>query len=481
MKHQIPIKTILFCIFTALALSSNSQQLRIAHDWNEDLYAQKPDGPNGVVPLVLDSFFCSEYNLFTGLVSKQTSGYYIYQNDDQQLLFTNFERDTAGMITSGQREQNFYNAQGNKIATIRQILIAGEWYDHDRDTFIYSPAGELKEVVSQQLEGGLYWTNYNKGLYSYDGQGKLDTLTGLYWDKSGQKWVNGTLAAYDFTANDLLLLRRYYVWKPALDQWGIDDEEKNIYHPDGRKLAYYHSRAIPDGNFRLETRDTFLYDNNNLNDSIISVIWDDTLAQYRIESISTFQYDQNGNRTFGELHQWEAGELRPKQRALIVPGDNIYSMVPAETIYQFFDSVDSTWNNATRQKNAFTLLDNQVVKEHYSYEFIDFNQVDWNITIECDYYYHLKTSPVRTPDSPPAACAIPNPYLAGSKCRCGDESGNGVADIRVFDLSGRLVVHLAQVDVAEFALPVLPAGVYVFAMARNGQTSRARKIFFTGQ
>ena len=478
MKNPIPIRTILFTACSLLAISGDAQGPGGTGSHPDP---NGPSGPNGLVPLVLDSFFCTEFNLSSGSIQKQSSGRYVYQNNDQQLLFTQFDLDASGAVVGGRREQTFYDGQGHRVAEIRQILIAGEWYDFQKDTFIYTASGLLRETVRQNLSGGIFWTNSSRALYSFDPQGNLDTLIGQAWDLNGQNWVNGTLTDYDYTAAGLLLLQRNHVWKTGLNQWGLENEGKNIYHSDGRRQAYYFSYVFPDSIFRLAARDTFLYNDNNLNDTIIRIVWDEALAQYRSDNLVTYQYDQNGNQIFQENNRWENDQFRPVERAYITPGDNIYSMTPAEIVRQYYDDVNSVWKNSTRQKDSFTPLNDQVIKEHYSYEFADFNQADWNTSFECDYYYRLETVPVQTPQHNAISCAIPNPYFAGSKCRCGDGTESGDLTLRLFDLTGRLVFHQTPASASEFELPVLPAGMYVLAVVRSDQSYAVQKILFAGQ
>ena len=147
--------------------------------------------------------------------------------------------------------------------------ISDAWVGTDRTTYTYG-SGNHQTCAVSDTSSGVTWAHDHQTIDTYDGSGKLSTITYQLWESSS--WVNETMATYTYDGEGHMTQVFGQAWSGA---------------------AWVNS-----------SKWTATYSSGRVNSIIIQIWWSGT-SIWKNEIKYTYAYDGNGNLTVWLVQEWE--------------------------------------------------------------------------------------------------------------------------------------------------------------------------------
>lgn len=223
---------------------------------------------------------------------------YVYNANGKITSLIDYVWDGASWVGL-RRYTSTYDALGNLTVRTRENFSSGVWTNGDRT--IYTFAGNVRTTIEVQIWVAGNWTNDRRYVYTINSIGK-DSIS------LGQKW-NGTVFENDYRyLNDYdsagrVVLETYIDW--VASAWENISRTSTTFNSVGSVLVDL-DQNWNGASWVNSKRNVYTYTNApELSDTSIRQNW--VSSAWQNVSLSTAQYDADGNTIADQAYQWNAG------------------------------------------------------------------------------------------------------------------------------------------------------------------------------
>ena len=357
------------------------------------------------------------------------------------------------------RSEYTYDALGNLILCIFEEGNDGMWIDYTKNEYEYDFDNRMISDVRYEWNGYMQdWELQSRTTYSYDVNNNLictmvydDYYTNkreyiyeddrlileVYTQLSGNndEWQNKSKSEYEYDQNDSLILKTDYYGSGS--DWHYDNRIEYIRNEDGFVTNKTTSNGFNDV-WSYKDRWSYEYDNSNRLNCMIHQIWSSYDNGFLYRSKDVYEYDIQGNIVKGAFYyydeDWIMDESFDNTYDLNSNAANILgiSLIYEELFDDFYSDVISI----------------EEYPIHNKWLSCKYNVEDEEEVLLSFYYSEYMVVP-ETSSSSLKVYATEGTLSV---------ENDGLTDIQVFDMLGRLVAQQNQVAQCKFNLK---PGVYV--------------------
>ena len=383
---------------------------------------------------------------------------------------------------------------------------AQNWLEHDVSDYVYSP-GRLvftttaeyfspfqlvitERITLDSLDGRLslflaeilddaQWNGIQKDTFIYNSAGNLVERASQSWDFVNSVWKYQFYEKNEYDAQEHLLTQRYL----RLDNISGDTSGYNEYIYTYNSAGLRTSRTWKNWNngiIQHVFRERYVYDANDLLDTLKNDIWSAAINDWYIDNIVVLddspeqQITQTGKeyRLNAQLQWYLAKETT------YTPGPQIYSDQPSEVLAQVFNPVTGQFENDDRQLTSYTDLPGGTIKGDYQRAY--FENGAWNT----DYHveaWQIKIGSVHTEEPEHTAipaCGLPNPLTVSDVITLPEiATAGGNARVEIFTLDGRLACSQIRPDATGYTNAPASPGIYLVVVRNEKGILCTQKVF----
>ena len=368
------------------------------------------------------------------------------QSGEQRLTRTVNEEWVNNAWRTSDRTSYSYDDAGNQIASLQEEwdTVASAWKLYMQTAFAYQNGNLWQVTIQMWNDTTNRWVNAFNDIYTYNSQGKVETVVGQEW-ANGQ-WLNNVRTTSSYDGNGNLISGVSDTWDAGSNSWS--PAQKTLYTNNSNGTVSQYLVQVWDANTSAWVdyyRTTYTY--NDQNKVILEV------AEFKAGDVwmslrrTSRTYDSGGNLTHDLDETWDFPTQGWKSNGQSDYTNNSEGN-PTLIIRQIWNAATNGWVNNTRTTMTY-----------------DVAGVDADALT-------LATLAV-----------YPNPTRGSFTIALTEQQMRlGRAEVQVCDALGR-IVHRASVTEPLYRIDMAnqPGGVYVVRVADgNGSVVAQRKVVVAG-
>ncbi len=387
---------------------------------------------------LLDSIICDQFNNSNQPFPKSRE---IYQSYDTQgrLLVRERENFINNTWLPEQRLANLWDTEGNlSTQTFFSWNIGSRaWYYDLRHSYQYHTEGVLKYFLKEKYNQDFAtWEKVSQDVYTFSDFEGPDTYEIDVWNAAANQWRKKDLVTFTYLPDGLTGASVYQKWDTLSNSWINSQRTTYTYLPDGKRNEIIRE-SWSNGNWVNSSKSIYAYYPSGAVRELLTQTWNAVANNWTKNTQVLYEYDSEGRETLFFYGVWNGLNYANYLRVI-----------------QMYD----------QNGNLETRLDENWINGRWVSEEL------------CTYFYRQFISSLHEAENT-FLCNFPNPLPKAIPLVCPELANSGVNEIRLFDMSGKLLQNIRMPSSISFVLEDnIQPGLYVLAFFKNGKTAGAKKV-----
>jgi hypothetical protein len=412
---------LLFCIFADAAMGQAKYQ---GHDKSLFLTEEKK----------LDSIVIELWDSAGNSWNRSVKNARIYDANGNVVSYREYHLDSDnGWVNYKKQDLSWdENNRHTSYVAANWNLDMNQWIEYFKVEKIYNENGDGVDIIYNKDMITNQWVFFEKDEYSYYINHKIAENLSYYWNPNDTLWDLKAKSNYTYNTRGEFILALYLTWQNESGQWINNGKGEDIYDTNDNLIQELYIQwndlnvAFSDTIRRIEN--VFNVDNK----LILSVtsLWDESLSRTVYSDKHEYWLDASGNCTSSVTSLW----------------DNNLSQ------WLYSDSTEYTLD--TNNQPSVDLM--------YLW---DENQYEWRTYQRTKYYWSNENATGIKDEKETNNQFYPNPASDFVIFNIVDLSAS--ANIKIFDLQGKMVLNQVLPDNKQVFINTLPKGIYIYRIQNH--------------